>query len=277
MIIDGHAHAAGDFLKADNIVKVLDENNVDCIVLAGTVEINSSKNQNLNYFSKLAEKHPKGFIFIINKITKLINSLAKSATKVDLGNEYVYQLVKQYPNRILQFYWIDPCENGIIDKIKVNYEKYKFRGIKLHQCINKFSLKEKYMDDISEWCEENEIPIFIHLCSKEDVVDMIQLIRNHKNTKYIIAHLIGVEMFIDAGMDFPNVFFDISCPALVPKNKILLAIDKFGAEKITMGSDTPYGNNNLKNALNNVQELGLPESQKKLILGENMQKLLNLH
>jgi len=35
MIIDGHAHAAGDFLNGNNIIRILDENQVDYVVLVG--------------------------------------------------------------------------------------------------------------------------------------------------------------------------------------------------------------------------------------------------
>ncbi|WP_026884934.1 amidohydrolase family protein [Clostridium akagii] len=276
MIIDGHAHAAGDFLKTNNIIKILDENNVDYVVLAGTPQINCEKNYDLSFFSKFIEKYPENFIYILNNIIKTVNFFNRSSTKIDLGNEYVYNLVKQQPDRIIQFYWVNPCEKNIIDKINVNYKNYNFKGIKLHQCINKFDLKEGYMNEISEWAREKEMPIFIHLCTKKDTFDMVELIKKHTNTKFIIAHLIGLQVFINSQIDISNIYFDISCPQIVPKNKIVPAIEKFGAEKIIMGSDTPNGRENLKNAITNIQELGLSDIQKELILGKNMQKLLRI-
>ncbi|MBC2582258.1 amidohydrolase family protein [Clostridium sp. DJ247] len=276
MIIDGHAHATGDFLKANNIIKILDENNVDYVVLAGSLQISCEKNQDLSYFSKFIEKYPLKFIYILNNIIKLVNFLNKSSTKIDLGNEYAYNLVKQHTDRMIQFYWVNPCEKDIINKIDVNYKKYKFKGIKLHQCITKFDLREGYMHEISEWAGQKGMPIFIHLCTKKDAFDMVELIRKHKNTKFIIAHLIGLEVFIDAKIDASNVFFDISCPQIVTKNKIVLAIEKFGAERIIMGSDTPYGRDNLRNAIYRIQELELSDLQKELILGKNIQQLLKI-
>lgn len=71
MIIDGHAHALGDFLKADNIIKILDENGVDCVVLAGIAQINFEKNEELSSFTSLSEKYPMRSIYIINNIIKL--------------------------------------------------------------------------------------------------------------------------------------------------------------------------------------------------------------
>lgn len=149
MIIDGHAHAAGDFCKGFNIIKILDENNVDYAVLAGTPQVNSEKNQDLSFFSKFADKHSENLIYLTNSLVKKVNSLNKTAKKIDAGNEYVYNLVKQYPNRIIQFYWTDPAEDNILIKLDKKYKEYNFKGIKLHQCINKFNLKEGYMHEIA--------------------------------------------------------------------------------------------------------------------------------
>src|SRR5471030_2431182 len=102
MIIDGDAHAAGDFLKGRNIIRILDENEVDYVVLAGTAELNSEKNQDLSSFSNFSERYPINFIYIINNIIKVVNRLNNTAKKLDSGNQYVFDLVKQYPNRIIQ-------------------------------------------------------------------------------------------------------------------------------------------------------------------------------
>ena len=276
MIIDGHSHSAGDFCKALDIIKSLNENNVDYVVLAGTPEINSEKNQDLSFFSKFAEKHPENLIYFTNTIVKKVNALNRTSKKIELGNEYVHNLVKQYPDRILQFYWIDPAEGSILTKLDDKYNQYNFKGIKLHQCINKFNLKENYMHEISDWAASKDLPIFIHLTSKKDVIDMLQLISQHRDTNFIIGHLIGLEVFMETNVVFPNVFFDISCPQLVPKTKILTCVNKFGAEKVIMGSDTPYGKNNLSNVISNVKSLAISSHEKELILGDNMRDLLRL-
>ncbi len=47
-----------------------------------------------------------------------------------------------------------------------------------------------------------------------------------------------------------------------------------GKHKIVLGSDTPYGKNNLKMNIQRIRNLPIPGAEKKLILGENIQKLL---
>ncbi|MGE5396048.1 MAG: hypothetical protein ACM3MK_00780, partial [Chitinophagales bacterium] len=133
MIIDGHAHAAGDFLKGNNIIRILDELGVDCVVLAGTPELNSEKNNDLSFFSKMSDKFPMNFIYFINTIIKLVNSLNNTAKKLDSGNQYVFDLVKQYPDRIIQFYWVDPNEKNALEKLDSCYKRFNFKGLKIHQ------------------------------------------------------------------------------------------------------------------------------------------------
>lgn len=206
MIIDGHAHAAGDFLKGDNIIRILDENEVDYVVLAGTAQLNSEKNEDLSYFSNFSEKYPINFIYIINNIIKVVNTLNNTSKKLDSGNQYVFDLVRQYLNRIIQFYWVNPEEKNVIEKINSHYNKYNFRGLKLHQGITKVNFKSENMQAIAKWAEEKEMPIFIHLCSKKDAVAMVEFVKCHKRVNFIIAHLIGLEVFIDADFEQSNVF-----------------------------------------------------------------------
>jgi hypothetical protein len=46
MIIDGHAHACGEFLHVENVVQILDANRVDKIAMVPG-EMNSEKNYSL--------------------------------------------------------------------------------------------------------------------------------------------------------------------------------------------------------------------------------------
>jgi uncharacterized protein len=276
MRIDGHAHASGDFLYGENIIRILDENEVDYVILAGSVQLESKKNENLSIFSNLSRKYPFNFIYIINAIISAINTLNCTSKKLDLGNQYVFDLVRQYPNRMIQFYWANPEDNNVIEKLNEAYIKYHYRGLKLHQCITNFDIKSESMNAIVKWAEEKEMPVFIHLCSKKDVIAMVEFIRTHENVNFIIGHLIGLEIFIDCPPKQPNVFFDISCYQIVSEAKIKLALEMFGHERIVMGSDTPYGEENLKEIISLVQKLNLSDSEKEMILGGNLQKILKI-
>ena len=73
-----------------------------------------------------------------------------------------------------------------------------------------------------------------------------------------------------------NIYFEISTPALVSTHRIRKAIKHFGINRILLGSDTPYGQNNLKTNIERVMNLDISDEEKHLILGENMKKLLKI-
>ncbi len=273
MIIDGHAHACGDFLKRDQLLKILAENGADRVALCPG-ELNSAKNYHL---PNLAQKYPqKDFSATVNNIIKITVALTGKAGQIDAGNDYVYGLARQAPERISQFYWVDPGASEVVAKLDREYGRMGFAGLKLHQCWNRFDLRLGYMDDIAEWAGGKSLPVFIHLGSQRDAVAMAELIRRHPDTNFIIAHLIGLAVFADALRDRANAFFDTSGYQLIPEKKLLAAIDRFGAVRLVMGSDTPYGRDNLRHSIARIRGLKLPEREQELILGGNMQSLLHL-
>ncbi|MEL7568594.1 MAG: amidohydrolase family protein [Dehalobacterium sp.] len=274
MIIDGHAHACGEYLTADSILKKLDENSTDAVVLCPG-ELNKDKGYKL---PDLYLKYPnKDFIYAINRLTKIIIALTGAAKQIDEGNEYVFSLVKQAPHRILQFYWANPNDKNVIDKIENNYALWNFKGIKLHQCWHKFSLRNENLGQIVKWAENKGLPVFIHLASQQDAMDMVWVVNRHKDACFIIAHMIGMEVFSQAELQNENVYFDMSGGQLIPQKKLLSAIEKFGAKKILMGSDTPYGMENFKKAITRVNNLPLSEDEKHMIMGGNLQNILRLN
>lgn len=272
MIIDAHAHAYGEFLKVNNILKILDENSVDAIILCPG-ELNKSKGYSM---PNLADRFPNSdFFYGLNRFIKFTVDITNSSKQIDEGNEFVHNLVAQAPDRIFQFYWTNPRDDYSINCMREKHIQWNYKGIKLHQCWNNFKFSECNMKVISKWAAENELPIFVHIASKQDAVELLQLVAQFPDTNYIVAHLIGIEMFFNTKI-YNNVFFDMSNVRLIPQSKLLLALEKFGPSKIIMGSDTPIGKNNLECALNRVNSLPITKYEKQLILGNNIAALLHL-
>ena len=153
---------------------------------------------------------------------------------------------------------------------------WKFKGVKMHQCWENFSVDSDFFISVAEWAETNNIPLFIHLWSDSEVKKIIKYKKLHKDLKLIIAHLFGLELLIKENCKDDNLFFDISTLQVTSTYRVLKAIEVFGAEKILLGSDTPYGKNNLQKNINRVKSLKIGEQEKNMILGENMKKLLKI-
>lgn len=229
-------------------------------------------------FPNLAKIFPKRNVTKFwNLLTKLvvmrITKINKQFGKV---NEYVYKLTQKLPDRVIQFYLITDSNQDINPELEKKYVDWKFKGIKIHQCWYKISINSKIFYDTANWAEKHDLPIFIHLESDKEVKKLIDYKRSHPQLKMIIGHLFGMELFIKSNIKFENLFFDISTYQVTSNYRVLKAIEYFGADKIILGSDTPYGKDNLKKNIARLERLPLNHDEKNMILGVNLKELLNI-
>ena len=273
MIIDGHAHACGDFLTSKNIIRILDKTGVDKVILVPG-ELNSTKTYSL---PNLAQLFPsKNVVKITNSLTKLVIKLTGAVKQIPKGNEFVYDLVEQTQGRVIQFIWLTQQVENPKEYLREKLSEWNFKGIKLHQCWENYSIESDFFKNVAEWAEENDIPLFIHLFSDTDVELIINYKRTHKNFKLIVAHLFGLELFIKADYKDDNLYFDTSTVQVVSTKRLIDAINFFGADKVTFGTDTPYGKDNLQKNIDRIRCLDIPKSEKEMILGENLKRLLKM-
>lgn len=274
MIIDGHAHSGGDFYDVHKLIAVLDELGVDKVVLLPGLKNDGHSHHTPN----LAKFFPRqDIMFFMNKVIRMLASNLKPSESMEKKNEYVYHFVQQYPHRIIQFYWADPHDEGVVDELYKKHQQWHFKGVKVHQCCNDFSCDAKALHEVADFAGEKGIPLLIHLYSKEEARKFVGLAQDHPHTQFIVAHLIGLEMMEAHARALKNVYFDISPTPFISQYRIARAVKGFGAERIIFGSDTPYGKDNLKNNLWKVRNMKLSQEQKDLILGGNMGRLLGLN
>ncbi len=269
MIIDGHAHAFGDFGKTKILIPLMDKLGVDKVVLCPggtdpnfefTVPKIAYKKSSMNPFF-----HILGNIFFLRPGHKKMPAP---------NNEHVFSMVQEYPNRLLQYFWIDPNAPNLITILEENYEKMSFAGIKLHQCMMKFSNKDVGMKIISQFATEKNIPIFIHLYNFKEARRFVNLAREFPKTNYIVAHMMGFETIAKKGNDLKNIYFDISTYFIISEKRIHLAMDKFGEDKVLLGTDSPIGDRCLELNMRKIQKMDITQNQKRKILGENLANLL---
>jgi len=273
MIIDAHAHACGDFLSADSIVAILDKNNVDKVIIVPG-ELGSDRNYSL---PDVAARFPNSDVIrFVNIPTKMVVWITGTAKHIEEGNRYVQALVEQYPDRFIQFYWVMLSQPDVLDKLERRYAEFGFKGIKLHQCWESFKVNSERFHNVVEWAASKDLPIFLHLYSWRQASRLALYIKEHPGTTFIIAHLFGLERYMKANIKSDNVFFEISTPQLVSVQRLKKAIQHFGAARVVLGSDTPYGKNNQEVNLRRVRELDITDEEKDLILGKNIKNLLNL-
>lgn len=274
MVVDGHAHAAGEFFAAADIVRLLDDEGVDKAVLAPG-PINEPKKYPVPNIARLQGKRRLGFAG-----NKFLGLLAKRVNReVDYGraNAQVAGMARSYPDRIVPAYWVDPFDRETAAGLGTKLENGGFKALKVHQCFHRVASDGPEMDALARFAAEKGLPIFIHLYSKKDAVALVRTISAHPETTFVVAHLLGLDVFIDAGRPvLGNTYFDTSPPNMVPLWHVRRVLEYFGPEHVLLGSDTPYGKNNLRSALARVRGLGLPEADERLVLGENARRIYRL-
>ena len=112
----------------------------------------------------------------------------------------------------------------------------------------------------------------MHLFSKHQVRQLIKYTDKNQEPIFIITHLFGLKEYIKYPLKSKNIYFNISAPSLISLNK---AIEYFGAERILLGSDTPFGPNSLEVNIKRIKNLDIDDTDKELIFGKNFRKILN--
>lgn len=272
MVIDGHAHACGVYSDVNSIERYLEAKGVDMVVLCAG-EPNSDKNYTYPMFSKIFKGEK--FAYVFNRIIRTIVKIKHASDYIDEQNKKVSELQQKIPDKIINAYWVNPLEVNCIDKMERFYSTNGFKIIKLHQCWTPFDISSLESNNIIKWATKKNIPIFIHLFSDEQVSRFIEVANKCTNTIFIVGHMIGVASMSEK-LEKQNVYFDLSAPQLYSELTLKRAINKIGYEKLILGSDSPYGTDNIEKTLKRLRKLLLTESQIKCICGENLIRILHL-
>lgn len=119
MIIDIHAHAAGNYGSVDSIKNTAAKYDIGKIVLCTSPK----NNQNLQEPPSMPFKQRPDSIYMMNRM----NRFAYKHFFKDNGdgNQYVYELKSQLPELIVQFLWINPLDAGQMDNLEKSIRIYR--------------------------------------------------------------------------------------------------------------------------------------------------------
>ncbi len=271
IIIDAHAHSCGEYLSKESIRQKLKKSGCNKIILTpgqfGSRTTYPIKNKTL--------KAPYADVVSgNNKINRLLMMLMGTIRQIPKGNEYVYELASSMKAVVYQSYWITKAN---VDRLVEDYKKMNFVSVKLHQCWEDFHIEDLYFRKAAIWAEIRDIPLFIHVYSKDEMLKLIEYVQHHPMLKVVIGHLYCLEEFLSIPKDtIPNVYFDLSNSCFVSRERFLLGYNSLGAERFLLGSDTPYGKNALENTIDMIRNSGISEDEVEMICGKNAIKLYKL-
>lgn len=243
MIIDAHNHVGGPD-KGDNM-KQSPEEIISSMDKAGI---------------------DKSVIFPFNEI--------KPGVSFSLANDYIASAAKKYSERLIGFARLDPnYEVKAIREMERAINELGLRGIKLHPTSQKFSLDNPCVLKIVKKASKLNVPVIFDSGKKLSPPEKIGVLAElFPGAKIIMAHMQG-DNYLEIAEKFDNVY--LGTTGMFEINTLNEAFQRLGAEKLIMGSDSPYTPQEVE-----IKKFdfipGITREEKAKILGQNMSKILEL-
>jgi len=207
-------------------------------------------------------------------------------TGIEAHNRYVYDAVRQYPDKILGFGWADPTVSVEHAKrmVKVCTEEYGFYGVKLNGAQNDFTIDDRVLAlPVIEAIARTGKILAFHI--GPDAYE-----RTHPLRARRVAQLYPemTVLMVHMGMtnwDMNRAVVEVAqeCPNMVligsatDDKAISYAVKALGAERVCFGSDAPFRRPHVVRAMYEAllsDEVAQAESD--LIMGGNIARLFRL-
>jgi predicted TIM-barrel fold metal-dependent hydrolase len=176
-----------------------------------------------------------------------------------------------------------PYESKSAEQDFLKYIKLGAKGLKIHAAADGGETQSEHYLSLLKIANDHSLPVIIHTgcihieplykdpeMGHADHFDI--WFDKFPNCKFILAHMNyhHPDTAIDLCKTYSNVYLETSWQ---PKDQIVKAIKKVGAKKILFGSDWPLMGNNIKHALNHIENAYTDESittkERDLVLGLN--------
>lgn len=188
------------------------------------------------------------------------------------ANAEVARIVARHPGRLIGFAFIHPRRDAgrVLTMVKRAVEQWGFRGIKVH---GSDGLPTR---EVCEVARAFRLPLLVDVIGQAHVVDM--LAGQYPDVNFIIPHLGSFggdwrahQQVVDQMVRYPNVYADTS--GVNRFDYLVQAVKRAGPRKLLFGSDGPWLHPALE--LYKVRLLRLPPDEEALVMGGNIQRLMN--
>ena len=207
--------------------------------------------------------------------------------KIDESNAYVYQAVKQHPDRILGFGWADPRlgVDKAKDAVKKCVDEYGFYGVKLNGAQNSYYIDHPVLSlpVIEEVAKTGKLLAFhvgTDAYEQTHPFRVGKIAKLYPEVKILMVHMGGVayadlsNAAIEIAQAHPNLTLIGSAVRAVA---VLQAVKTLGATPVCFGSDTPFALMHVEVAKYHALLDGevTPEEKQRIMAG-NIARLMGL-
>ena len=214
--------------------------------------------------------------FVISSAT-----LKPDTEHAQVGNNFIIETSKSDP-RFIPLCSFHP-EMGF-DAAVSELERAKAsgaKGVKIHSDFQKFFVDSENAMEIYKECARMELPILFHTGDKNTDFStpkrILNILEKLPQLTIIAAHMCGYSVWDEAEK------YLIGTPVYTDTSEALLGMDekglyrlieKHGVEKVMFGSDYPLWNTSF--SYNQIESIGLNETEKSMIYSENAKKVFNI-
>jgi uncharacterized protein len=186
---------------------------------------------------------------------------------------------QEFPDRFFPFFLANPREENACEMLEMVVEKYHFKGVKIHPSFLGVAADDKeWVYPIAEKARELKILMMIHsdpsMYATPWQIGLLAM--DFPEVPVVMAHMGFVDViYNDAAINMakraPNIFLE-TC-GVSAEAKVALAVKEIGAHRVLYGSDMPFHDPAFDMA--RIEYAKISAEEKKLIMGENAQKLLD--
>jgi predicted TIM-barrel fold metal-dependent hydrolase len=188
-----------------------------------------------------------------------------------VANAEVARLCRLHRPRLIGFAFVHAKRDAsrIVDLVDEAVKRFGFRGIKLH------GNDAPITREVLACARRYGLPVLYDVVGKTEIIDLIA--PEYPDVDLIIPHLGSFaddwrahQRLIDQMKRLPNVYADTAGNRRF--DYVVQAIRRVGPARVIFGSDGPWLHPGLE--LQKIRLLGLPQHAERLILGENILRLL---
>ncbi len=235
-------------------------------IWGGTIEENKSE------IIKACELYNISKVYISG-----IRSHYPDKDEIDYLNYEVYKFIKEQPERIGGFCYVNPVHDNCMDVLRKGIEDYHMEGMKLWVAT---FCNDPRVFPLVEKCIDYNIPVLVHAFKKtvgqleyETVgTHVADLASRYPEARLIMAHLGGNAYHgVKCIKKYKNVWVDFS-GSIFRRDDLDYTVEQIGVERIVFGTDmvgsflVNYGQ---------VEEANLTPEEKEMIYYKNALKVLH--
>jgi predicted TIM-barrel fold metal-dependent hydrolase len=201
-----------------------------------------------------------------------------SPEQLRAANDMILRAVKRYPDRAFGYVYLNPKHTqASLDEMNRCIRDGPMVGVKLLAAEH---CNKPTLDPIVERAAELKAPVLQHtwlkitgnLPDESTPMELAELAARHPKATLICGHCGGDwEQGLRAIRPHPHVYGDL-CGGDPTAGYTEMAVRELGAERVLYGSDV--GGRSFASQLGKVLGADIPDSAKRLILGQNLKRIL---